>query len=78
MVARAIHITQTLRKEDAFLTLDDLLKVTGYSRTTIYRILRTLASFGYIQHEVRCGKPGWCASNSCKEQIEKKEPYSSW
>jgi uncharacterized membrane protein len=79
MVARAIHITQTLQNENGCLTLDDLLKVTGYSRTTVYRILRTLVSFGYVRREVRYGKYGWCASPERDEQQkEKREPYPSW
>jgi DNA-binding IclR family transcriptional regulator len=78
MVARAIHITETLQKEDGFLSVDELLMVTGYSRTTIYRILRTLASFGYVHREVRSGRYGWCANTRRHNQREKKEPYSLW
>jgi DNA-binding IclR family transcriptional regulator len=76
MVARAIHITQTLQKDEGYLTVEDLHRLTGYSRTTIYRILRTLVSFGYVGREVRDGKYGWCASKSLHEPKEEKEPYS--
>jgi len=47
MVARTLDITERLQ-EEAGLTVDDLRHLTGYSRSTIYRILRTLDTFGYI------------------------------
>jgi DNA-binding transcriptional regulator YhcF (GntR family) len=78
MVARAINITQTLQKEDVFLSVDDLRKLTGYSRTTVYRILRTLASFGYVRREVRSGQYGWCANTGRNSQRERKEFHPSW
>lgn len=47
-VFKAVHMIQALRETGAGLRVEDLRKMTGYSRTTIYRILRTLAACGYI------------------------------
>jgi hypothetical protein len=47
-VLKAVHMIQALRETGAGLRVEDLRKMTGYSRTTIYRILRTLAACGYI------------------------------
>jgi hypothetical protein len=47
-VFKAVHIIQALRETGAGLRVEDLRGMTGYSRTTIYRILRTLAACGYI------------------------------
>ena len=47
-VFKAVHMIQALRETGAGLRVEDLRQMTGYSRTTIYRILRTLAACGYI------------------------------
>jgi hypothetical protein len=47
-VFKAIHMIEALRETGAGLRVEDLRRMTGYSRTTIYRILRTLAACRYI------------------------------
>jgi hypothetical protein len=44
---------ETLRETVTGLRVEDLRNMTGYSRTTIYRILRTLAACGYILRDPR-------------------------
>jgi hypothetical protein len=50
-VFKAVHMIEALRENSTGLRVDDLHRMTGYSRTTIYRILRTLAACGYILRE---------------------------
>ena len=50
-VFKAVHMIQALRETGTGLQVEDLRRMTGYSRTTIYRILRTLAACGYIFRE---------------------------
>jgi hypothetical protein len=47
-VFKAVHMIEALREAGTGLRVEDLRGMTGYSRTTIYRILRTLAACGYI------------------------------
>ncbi len=47
-VLKAVHIIEALRKAGTGLRVENLRRMTGYSRTTIYRILRTLVACGYI------------------------------
>jgi hypothetical protein len=47
-VLKAVHMIETLRKTSAGLRVENLRGMTGYPRTTIYRILRTLVACGYI------------------------------
>lgn len=49
MVARAIDISERLENCDSGLRVQDLHHLTGYSKTTIYRILRTLVAYGYVE-----------------------------
>jgi hypothetical protein len=58
MVARTLEITERLQ-EGAPLTVDDIQRLTGYSRSTIYRILRTLAAFGYVDRAMNRGEYRW-------------------
>ena len=50
-VFKAVHMIEALRENSTGLRVDDLHRMTGYSRTTIYRILRTLAACGYIRRD---------------------------
>jgi biotin operon repressor len=47
-VFKAVHLIEALRETGAGLSVENFRGMTGYSRTTIYRILRTLAACGYI------------------------------
>jgi DNA-binding IclR family transcriptional regulator len=58
MIARAIDVSERLQEDDARLSVDQLCELTGYSRSTIYRILRTLAAFEYVVREPE-GKYRW-------------------
>jgi len=46
-VFKAIQLVELLRAHRAGLSVEDLLKITGYSRSTTYRILRTLTACRY-------------------------------
>ena len=52
-VFKALQLLETLRRADAGLRVDDFLETTGYSRSTIYRILRTLATCNYITQDAQ-------------------------
>ena len=45
---RAVHMIEALRETSTGLRVEDLRSMTGYPRTTIYRILRTLAACRYV------------------------------
>jgi IclR helix-turn-helix domain len=48
MVAKAIDISELLQEFSSGLQVRGIAELTGYSVSTIYRILRTLAAFGYV------------------------------
>jgi hypothetical protein len=50
-VFKAVQMVEALRKTRAGLRVEDFLNMTGYSRSTIYRILRTLVACGYIARD---------------------------
>lgn len=47
-VVKAVQLIEVLRETRRGLRVEDLRRMTGFSTTTIYRILRTLAACGYI------------------------------
>jgi hypothetical protein len=51
VVARAIDISERLQHCRRSLTVEDIHVLTGYPKSTIYRILRTLAAFGYVEKD---------------------------
>ena len=52
MIAKAIDISEYLRVSDSGLSVKDIQRLTGYSSSTIYRILRTLVAFGYVGRDL--------------------------
>jgi IclR helix-turn-helix domain len=47
-VFKAVQMLEALRKMQVGLRVEDFLLLTGYSRSTIYRILRTLTACSYV------------------------------
>ena len=47
-VWKAVQVIEILRETAAGLRVDDLRERTGYSRTTVYRILKTLTACDYM------------------------------
>lgn len=47
-VFKAVQMIEALRETRAPLRVEDFVGMTGYSRSTIYRILRTLVACGYL------------------------------
>jgi len=47
-VFKVVQVVEALRVAPAGLRVERLLSATGYSRSTVYRILKTLAKCGYI------------------------------
>ena len=45
---KAIQVIEVLRETPTGLRVDDLRELTGYSRNTVYRILRTLTACDYM------------------------------
>jgi IclR helix-turn-helix domain len=52
IIAKAIEISEHLRASDSGLRVKDIRGLTGYSLSTIYRILRTLLAFGYVGRDL--------------------------
>jgi hypothetical protein len=50
-VFKAVYIIEALREIRTGLSVENLRGMTGYSRTTIYRILRTLVACGYVRRD---------------------------
>jgi hypothetical protein len=59
MIARAIEISELLLGIGSGLRVREIHERTGYSESTIYRILRTLVAFGYVVRD----PDGFYASN---------------
>lgn len=47
-VFKAVQMIETLREPQRGLRVEDFRSITGYSRSTIYRILRTLVACQYV------------------------------
>jgi hypothetical protein len=47
-VFKAVQMIEALRGTRGGLRVEDFLDITGYSRSTIYRILRTLSACDYV------------------------------
>jgi hypothetical protein len=47
-VFKAVQMIEALRETPVGLRVEDFVGMTGYSRSTIYRILRTLVACGYL------------------------------
>lgn len=57
MVSKALHIIALLQSCDEPLELNEICARTGYARTSVYRILRTLSAHGLLpdgNHGVYC------------------------
>jgi len=52
-VVKAVQIIETLRTAHAGLRVEDFLGSTGYARSTVYRILRTLMACDYVRRDRR-------------------------
>lgn len=48
VVAKTIEIIRLLERSDHPLSLPEVVRETGTSRSTAYRILRTLSAYGYL------------------------------
>jgi len=55
MVSRALNIMNMFTRTHRNLTAQQIMDTTGYSRSSVYRILRTLAAHGYIRDDDRGG-----------------------
>jgi hypothetical protein len=52
IIAKAIEISEHLQVSDSGLRIKDIQGLTGFSLSTIYRILRTLLAFGYVWRDL--------------------------
>lgn len=48
VLSKAFHIMRLLETNGRPLTMSEIYEKTGYSKTTVYRILRTLSAHGYL------------------------------
>jgi uncharacterized membrane protein len=47
-LAKALRIIQVIGSSATELNVNEIVRRTGYPKTTVYRTLRTLAAFGYF------------------------------
>ena len=50
-VFKAVQMIEAMRETRTGLRAEDFLQMTGFSRSTIYRILRTLVACGYVARD---------------------------
>lgn len=50
MVCKTIDIVELLSRERDGLQIEDIHRITGFAKSSIYRIVRTLVSKGYVEH----------------------------
>jgi hypothetical protein len=48
VLSKALVIMEILRKSERPLSVDELTKITGVAKSTVYRILRTLSAYGHL------------------------------
>lgn len=53
VAGKVTRIIDAFRDGDEFLMLDDIIRTTGFPRSTSFRILRQLISDGWIDHDAR-------------------------
>jgi hypothetical protein len=52
-VIKAVQIMDALRTDHSGLRVEDFVVATGYARSTVYRILRTLMACNYVRRDSR-------------------------
>jgi hypothetical protein len=52
-VVKAVQIIEALRTAQSGLRVEDFVGATGYARSTVYRILRTLMACDYVRRDRR-------------------------
>ena len=57
-VVKAVQIIEALRTAQSGLRVEDFVGATGYARSTVYRILRTLMACDYVRRDRRGAKKG--------------------
>lgn len=50
VLSKALHIMRVLDNVEGPLNIQEVCELTGFPKTTVYRILRTLSAHGYIPH----------------------------
>ena len=50
ILSKALDILELLEQQNEALTLEDVYKLTQFSKTSVYRILKTLVHRGYVAH----------------------------
>lgn len=50
-VEKALEILECFTKEEATLTLRDIISKTGYSKTSVFRMISSLEKFGYLKSD---------------------------
>ena len=48
VVSKTFTIMDVLKDSERPLSVDELTKITGIAKSTVYRILRTLSAYGYL------------------------------
>ena len=48
VLSKALNIMRLIETSERPMNIQEICEATGYSKTTVYRILRTLAAHGYM------------------------------
>jgi IclR family KDG regulon transcriptional repressor len=77
---KALEIIECFDRKNPWLTLDEISKRTGYSRTTTFRMICSLEKFGYLRRKLTPGgiqfALGWTfleKANQVTEQLDIRE-----
>ncbi len=50
VLCKALGIMRLLEKSEGPMNVDQVCRATGYPKSTVYRILRTLSAHGFLPH----------------------------
>jgi ribose transport system substrate-binding protein len=62
ILSKALDVIELFEQESASLTLEDVYQKTNISKTSVYRILKTLVHRGYLAQTPNGQYRGGCAS----------------
>ena len=55
MLSRALRIIDIMKKQRTYISAQQITTMTGYSRSSVYRILRTLVAHDYLLEDEKGG-----------------------
>lgn len=71
MVSRAFEIIELLSSDGAPLSVQQIAVRTGTTASSVYRIIRTMVAYGYV-NRIGVGKFTLCRATSCDDGPQKR------